>query len=140
VDGGLAKEDFELTRAFLKKYVLHYAPTTAERLAYALDDRFYGISGSHLELFRRMMDEITLDEVNAAIRKYWKTTDLSIVFVTNDAPGLRQALSTDAASPIAYKGPKAESVLAEDKEIALFTMKVEPSKISIVPVAELFFK
>ncbi|HTY36760.1 MAG TPA: pitrilysin family protein, partial [Bacteroidota bacterium] len=42
VDQGMTKNDFELTRNFLSKYVLHYAPTTMERLAYALDDRFYG--------------------------------------------------------------------------------------------------
>jgi zinc protease len=32
VDDGMSKEEFELTRNFLKKYVLHYAPTTMERL------------------------------------------------------------------------------------------------------------
>ena len=138
VDHGMRREDFDLTRRFLKKYVLHYAPTAAERLAYALDDRFYGIDGSHLELFRKMMDELSLDEVNAAIRKYWQTTDMTIAVVTKDAEAFRQALVADAASPISYKGSKAESVLAEDKIIGAYPLKVLSSNIRIVPVADLF--
>ena len=59
VDNGLTEEQFDLTRKFLRNYVLHYAPTTSERLGYALDDRFYGIPGSHLDLFRRAMNEVT---------------------------------------------------------------------------------
>ena len=76
--------------------MLHYAPTTMERLGYALDDRFYGIDGSHLETFRRRMDEVTRDEVNAAIRKHLQYENLQIVIVTKDAkafggPGRRRA-------------------------------------------------
>ena len=33
VDNGMAEKDFLLTKAFLKNFVLHYAPTTMERLA-----------------------------------------------------------------------------------------------------------
>jgi zinc protease len=138
VDHGMTREDFDLTRKFLKKYVLHYAPTAAERLAYALDDRFYGIDGSHLELFRKMMDELSLDDVNAAIRKYWQTTDMTIAVVTKDAEAFRRALVADAPSPISYKGSKAESVLAEDKIIGAYPLKVFSSNIRIVPVADLF--
>jgi len=38
VDNGMSEEEFELTRKFLKNYVLHYAPTTMMKLGYALDD------------------------------------------------------------------------------------------------------
>ena len=62
-------------------------PTTSERLGYALDDRFYGIAGSHLELYRKTMDELTLEEVNAAIRKHWQFGNMQIAFITTDAAG-----------------------------------------------------
>jgi zinc protease len=87
VDEGMRQADFELTRDFLRNYVLHFAPTTMERLGYALDDRFYGIQGSHLEDFRRLMPELTLDEVNAAIKKHWQYENLQIAIVTKDAEG-----------------------------------------------------
>ena len=40
---GLTKEQFETTRKFLRKYCIHYAETTADRLGYAVDDRYYDI-------------------------------------------------------------------------------------------------
>ena len=140
VDNGLTDEQFELTRKFLRNYVLHYAPTTSERLGYALDDRFYGISGSHLDMFRRRMDEVTRAEVNAAVKKHLQYGNLQIVFVTPDAAGLKQALVADAPSPITYATPKPEAVLAEDRQISMFPLKIQPDAVKIIPVGELFEK
>ncbi len=140
VDNGLSDEQFELTRKFLRNYVLHYAPTTSERLGYALDDRFYGISGSHLDLFRRRMDEVTRAEVNAAVKKYLHYGNLHIVFVTPDAEGLKQALVADAPSPITYATPKSDAVLAEDRQISTFPLKIQPDAVQIIPVGQLFEK
>ncbi len=137
---GMTKNDFELTRNFLNKYVLHYAPTTMERLAYALDDRFYGLDASHLVTFRKMMKSLTLADVNAAIRKHWKYGTMEIAVVTKDANGFRDALLKDAQSPIKYNTPKSETVLNEDKEIISFPIKVKEENIRIVPVGELFVK
>jgi zinc protease len=133
---GMSEEEFLLTRGFLKNYVLHYAPTTMQRLGYALDDRFYGIQGSHLEIFRRMMGEITREEVNAAIRKHWQYGNMQIAVVTKNAAAFRDALVADTPSPITYRTAKPESVLAEDKEIAVFPVKVKKEDVKIVPVAE----
>lgn len=140
VDDGMTAEDFELTRGFLRKYVLHYAPTTMERLGYAIDDRFYGIAGSHLENFRRAMDVVTLQDVNAAIRKHWQYGNMTIALVTSDAAALREALVNDAPSPITYATPKAEEVLKEDKEIGVFSLPVKPEDVTIVKVEDLFTK
>jgi zinc protease len=138
VENGMTKEQFELTRKFLKKYVLLYAPTTMERLGYALDDRFYGIKGSHLETFRSMMAKLTLDDVNAAIRKYWQFGTMQIAVVTKDGTAFRDALVADSPSPITYKTPKSDKVMEEDKAIIVFPVKVAPENVKIVPVSELF--
>jgi zinc protease len=140
LENGMTAGDFELTRNFLKKYVLHYAPTTMERLAYALDDRFYGIDGSHLELFRKIMDEMTLKDVNAAIRKHWQYGTMHIVIITSDANGMKEALVSDAPSPITYGSPKPQSVLDEDKEIAVFPIPVKAEKVKIVQVRDLLVR
>lgn len=140
VDRGLSEEQCDLTRRFLRNYVLHYAPTTFERLGYALDDRFYGIPGSHLELFRRAMDKVTRSEVNAAVKTYLQYDHLQVVLVTRDAQALRQALVSDAPSPIRYATPKPEEILAEDREISTFPLKIHPEDVRIVPVRELFLK
>jgi zinc protease len=140
IDRGMTKAEFDLTRKFLKNYVLHFAPTTMERLGYALDDRFYGIQGSHLETFRRMMDEITLEEVNAAIKKYLQDDNLVIAIVTKDAAGFKEALVKDAPSPYKYPTPKPKAILDEDREISTFPLKIKPDAVKIVPVDKLFVK
>ncbi len=140
VDGGLTEDEFQLTRKFLSKYVLHYAETTEERLAYAIDDRFYGVPGSHLDLFRKNLATLTRDEVNAAIREYLQYGSMQIAIVTKDAASFRDALVKDAPSPVTYKSPKPAGILEEDKEIMVFPVKVKPENVSIVPVTEVFQK
>ncbi len=140
VDKGMSQADFDLTRKFLKNYVIHYAPTTTERLGYALDDRFYGIAGSHLELFRRRMDEVTLEEVNAAVRKFLQYDNLQIAIVTKGAKELRDALVSDAPSPYQYPAPRPKAVLDEDQVISRFPLRIQPDAVQIVPLEKLFVK
>ena len=138
VEQGMTEADFELTRDYLRKYVLHYATTTSERLGYALDDRFYRLQGSHLEMFRAMMGTLTLEDVNNAIRKHWRYGQMHIAVVTQDAKKFSDDLTADVPSPITYKTPKPPAVLAEDKEIEKFPVTVLPENVRIVPVKELF--
>ncbi len=138
VDAGMSKEDFELTRKFLKNYNLHYAPTTMTKLGYALDDHFYGIKGNHWEIYRKMLDELTLEEVNAAIKKHWNYRNLKAVFITTDAAGLKDALVNNTPSPITYESEKPAEILEEDKLIANYPLTVRPENVLIVPVEELF--
>ena len=139
IANGMTAEDFELTRKFLKKYSLHFANTTALRLGYALDDRFYGLGEEgHLARFRRMMDELTLDEVNSAIRRHLQSENLVIAIVTGEAEKLRDALVADAPSAITYETPKPASVLEEDAVIAVYPLRVAADDVTIVPVARAF--
>jgi zinc protease len=136
VEHGLSESEFALTRSFLRNYVLHYAPTTMQRLGYALDDRFYGINGSHLETFRKMMGEITRDEVNASIRKHWQFGNMHIAVITRNGAGFRDALVAGTPSPITYKTAKPESVLNVDKQIEVFPVPVKRENVKVVPVGE----
>lgn len=139
VDEGLGEEEFELTRSFLKKYSLHFAETTAERLGYAIDDEFYGIGEpGHLERFRRMMDELTLEEVNAAVEKHLQYEDLTIAIVTGDAEGLRETLVGGEPTPIEYASPMPEEVLAEDELIASFPLAIPAENVTTIDVDDVF--
>ena len=135
---GLTREQFEAQRSFLKKYCLQFATDTEARLGYAVDDRFYGLDG-HLARFRRVMDELTLEDVNAAVRKYLQVDNLVIALVTADAEGLKHALAADTPSPIDY-GPiqKPAEILAEDKEIEHYPLRVHAENVSIIPVDDMF--
>lgn len=139
IENGMSEEDFELTRTFLKKYSLHFADTTAMRLGYAVDDVFHGLSEEgHLARFRRMMDELTLDDVNGAIKRHLNADDLAIAVVTGDAAGLAAALASDLPSPMTYPTPKSDAILTEDETIATYALRFSAEDITTVPVAEAF--
>jgi zinc protease len=139
VDYGLTAEQFELTRTFLKKYSLHFAETTSAKLGYAVDDRFYGIDGDgHLARFRRMMDELTLAEVNAAIERHLQSANLKVAIVTGDAVNLRNVLASDTPTPVVYDTPKSDVILAEDREIAAWPLALTAERIVSTPVASAF--
>ena len=140
IENGLTPEQFNLTRNFLRKYILHYAPTTMMRLGYAIDDKFYGIKGSHLENFRIALDNMTVNDVNSAIRKYLQYDNLQIVIVTNEAEKLREDLLANTPSPIKYVTPKPDVVLKEDLEIANYPLAIQPENIKIVNIRDLFYE
>ncbi len=139
VDQGMSEEEFELTRSFLSKYYLHFAETTRERLGYRLDDRFYRIEGEgHLARFGQMMQSLTREEVNAAVKKHLRYDDLKIAIVTGEAEALKAAMIADAPSPITYESEKSEEILAEDKEIESYPLQIAEDAVTIVPVDEIF--
>ena len=139
VDNGLTQEEFDLTRSFLTNYILHFAVTTSQRLGYAMDDRFYGIGGDgHLARFAQTLQELTLEEVNAAIREHLQYENLKIAIVTGDAEGLHAALAADTPSPIEYAQEKPAEVLAEDEEISTLLLGISEDRIYTVPVESMF--
>lgn len=138
VDNGLTNEQFELTRNFLKKYILNYATTTSRKLGYAIDDKYYGINGSHLELFKKYLNEITLEDVNSAIKKNLQSENMEIVFVTNNANDLKERLINNTPSPIQYTSPKPKSILEEDKVISEYKLNIQKDKVKIKQLDELF--
>jgi zinc protease len=108
------------------------------KLGYAMDDVFYGIPGHYLERFRERMGSLTLEEVNAAIKKHLQYKNLKVVFVTNEAQQLKDALVANTPSPITYPTPKPQHVLDEDKAISVYPISVKPENISIRPVDTMF--
>ena len=139
VDEGLTPEEFELTRTFLKKYMLHFAETTAARLGYAMDDRFYGLEGEgHLARFRRMMDELTVEDVNAAIKRHWQYDNVKIAIVTGEAAQMRALLARGEPTPITYPTPKPAAILEEDRIIEAWPLNLAEERMTTIPVAEAF--
>ena len=132
VDDGLTEEEVQSKRAALGKYVFHFAPTTMDRLGYAMDDRFYNIAGSHLERYRRAMQGMDRGSVNEAVRKHLQYADLQIVIVTKDANALRDALISNAPSPITYPTPRPADVLEEDEQIINYPLHIRPENVRII--------
>ena len=85
-----------------------------------------------------MMGEITLDEVNAAIRRYLDPDDMVIAMVTSEAQELAAALADDRPSPITYETPKPDEVWDEDALISCYELGIDREDVTIVPVDEMF--
>jgi len=137
IANGLSEKDFADTRDYLMKNVYVMAATQDAQLGYALDSKWYGI-GEYAAYMRSALSKLTREDVNAAIRRHLSATDLSVVAITKDAEGLRDALLADAFSPIKYDGEKPQSLLDEDKVIGARKLGIRPENIRITPVEQVF--
>jgi len=137
VDGGLTKDDFETTRDYLMKNVFVMTATQDQRLGYALDAQWYG-TPEFTRMMRDALAKLTVADVNAAIKKHLSARNLSVVVITKDAAGLKNALVTDAFSPITYDAAKPQAVLDEDKRIGAMPLSIKPEKVRITPAAQAF--
>lgn len=140
VDDGMTQEDFDLTKKFLSKYYLHFAPTNMYRLGYKLDDHFYSLDDGFLESFAEKINALTLEQVNSAIKRNLQYKNLKIAMVTEDAESLKDELVSNAKSPMEYSTPKAQEVLDEDKEIESYPLVVKAENVHIIKIDEIFEK
>ena len=139
VKDGLTEADFEATREYLMKNVYLLTSTQDEQLGYAIDGTWYGIP-EFTSYMRGKLSKLTREEVNAALRKHFSATDLSVVIVTKDAQGLKEKLLTDAVSTIKYDSEKPKEVYAEDKVIGAMKLGIKPENLRITPVDDVFAK
>ena len=143
VEKGMDPEEFEATRTFLLSYTKLYAQTPEERLGYLMDSRFYGRENYLAEL-DTLLQKVTLDDVNNAIRKYLDPDNMFVTIVTDtsEAEALAASLKNNTASPMSYsnlvRSGLSEDLLKEDAAVEVFPLKV--NSVKIVPSAETFKK
>lgn len=136
---GLTKEQFETQQTFLKNYIVNFGATLSRRLAYEIDDHFYGIpEPGFLALARKSIDTMDVGRVNDALVKHLQARNLQVVFITADAQGLKEKLVKGVETPITYAGKQPQSVLEEDKIIAAYPIPVKEEDITIIGINEVF--
>jgi len=139
VTRGLTGDQVEETVAFLRNYTVNWGNTINRRLAYRMDDAFYGMEEpGYLASLRPGLDTLSADAVNAAIRRHLQAGDMYLVLITQDAERMKQTLLAGGPSAITYAGPQPPEVLAEDEEIARYPIPVEEDDITIVGIEEVF--
>ncbi|MFO7259436.1 MAG: pitrilysin family protein, partial [Bacteroidota bacterium] len=130
IKNGMTKEDFELTRTFLRSYIKLYAQTPAQQLGYLMDSKFYGRK-DYLAEMDDLLAKVTLEDVNRAIRKYWRSDAMFITIVTDvsEAEPLAESLKKNLPSPMSYSNSLKESlsaeILKEDEEVSRFPLNVK---------------
>ncbi|OKL39840.1 M16 family metallopeptidase [Pontibacter flavimaris] len=134
INKGMTQEEFELTRKFLRSYMKLYIQTTEKQLGFLMDSRFYGRE-DYIEEMDQLLANLTVEDVNKAVQKYWQTDNMFITIVTDDseAEPLKEALLNNTPSPMSYsnlvKEGLPQEVLAEDDAIATYKLNVTDVKI-----------
>jgi len=139
VRDGLTKEQFEGTRDYLMKNVYVMTARQDQQLGYALDSRWYGIP-EFAGYMRSGLASLTLEQVNAAVRRHLNGEDLSIVIIAKDAQALKRTLVADAFSPIRYDGTKDRALLDEDRVIGSLKLGIPAARVVVTPIADVFAK
>jgi zinc protease len=139
VSSGMTGDQVEETVGFLRNYTVNWGNTIGRRLAYAMDDAFYGIQDpGFLASLRPGLGSIDTDEVNAAIRRHLQTENLYLVLITEDAEGMKQKLIEGSPTSITYAGPQPTEVLEEDDLIARHPIPVTEEDFTIISIEEVF--
>jgi zinc protease len=128
VSEGMSAENFESTRKFLAKFVNLLTQTQQDRLGYSLDSRYYGI-GEFNGFFKDAIAKLTVEDVNRAIKKHMRSTDLDVVVITKDAAAFRRAMQSGAPSTIQYASPPPKEILDEDKLIGRYPLDLGDVRI-----------
>lgn len=136
VRDGISPEDFEATRSFLLNYSKLWVQTLGRRLGYEMDGAFYGRDGLVAELAERL-PRLTVDQVNAAVRKHLASPGIRVAIVAKNADKLAETIKSNRPTPLVYDTQGTpEAVLEEDKVIEAFPLRNVTT--TIVPVAEMF--
>jgi zinc protease len=140
-EAGMTDSTLAETRQYLHNFSVTYGSTVSRRLAYAVDDAFYGLPApGFLGSIRPALARLNRSDVNAAIRRHLQARNLYLVFITQDAEGLKRKLLAGTPTPIRYAGTKSAAHMAEDGEIAAFPIPVKEADITIVGINEVFEK
>jgi zinc protease len=137
LERGLTPAQFEATREYLMKNVFVMTATQDQALGYALDSQWYGVP-EFTRLMRDALSGMTVDQVNAAMRKHLSAKNLSVVMIAKDASDLRQRLLSDAPSTVKYDAAKPKVLLDEDAAIGQMKLNLKPDNVRITPVSEVF--
>ena len=137
IDQGLTQQQFEATRDYLMKNVFVMTATQDAQLGYALDSQWYR-TPEFTQMMRDGLARLSAADVNAAMRKHLSAKNLSVVFITKDAAGLKDKLVSDAFSPISYDATKPQDLLDEDKAIGAMKLGIRPEAVRITPAVQVF--
>ncbi len=137
VKNGLDQQTFEETRDFLIKYVNILTQTKDAELGYALDSRYYG-TGNFNEYTKTALSKLTLEDVNRAIKTHLSSNNMRVVMITKDAQGLRDAIVNNKPGTVSYAAEKPAEILAEDKTISTYPIRVKAESVTITPAGKVF--
>ncbi|MDQ3281724.1 MAG: insulinase family protein [Acidobacteriota bacterium] len=97
IRNGLTAEDLTAAKNKARVLYLNLGETVPRLVSARMDDLFYGVNRGFLEAYLANIDQVTLEQVNAAIKRNLSTANLKYVVVTS-SPHLQKTVAELRAS------------------------------------------
>jgi len=139
VKNGLPADQVDRAREYLHNFSVTFGSTVSRRLAFKVDDAFFGLpEPGYLGVIRPGLEKVTPATVKTAIGRNLQAGNMWIVIVTSNAEALKQMILSGRPTPIRYQAQQPPHIVEEDVEIAAFPFRVTADDITILPIAEVF--
>ncbi|MCB9602018.1 MAG: insulinase family protein [Sandaracinus sp.] len=136
---GMTQADLDRIRTFIEGYFALYLQTESRALGFSVDDRYYDTADPWLEGLRAAWRELTVEQVNAALRRHVDPQNLQIALVASDAASFADQLASEVASPMRHAGATVpDDVRAMDEQVASYRLGIPRERMRVIPAAELF--
>jgi len=133
---GLTQEEFDSTRTHLLKRKKLWAKDPGRRLGYAVEAASLD-QPNILEDLDEALQELTVEQVNAAIKAHIHPEQFQVVVVSGDGPKFATTILKTYETPMTYKTSAPNSEQAEeDKRYA--TYRFEPTAWTIIEADKAF--
>ncbi len=136
---GLTSAEFDDIRTYALRRLPLFARDPGRRLAFAIEAEASG-TPNPLELLPETLPKLTVEQLNQAIAKNIRPSDLKIVAVSGEAESLVTQLLEEKPTPIVYADgiqPTAEQA-ARDSEVAARSIAVGASNAKTSPAEGIF--
>jgi len=138
IENGLDQEEFDRTKSYLLGNIPLLAQQPGRRLLFALDAQSTGTPNLLTQLPERLA-ELSLDDVNEAIKRHIRSDSLRIVAVSGDSENLFEQLTEETTTPVVYSGVQPdELMMKQDAEIAEKDLKIAKSQSKLVQTTGIF--
>jgi zinc protease len=137
VNHGMNEEAFHFIRNFEKNHLCFELETPERKLALLMDEEFYGNFG-FWEDFEERVQEITLEEVRAVVKKHLSPDNCAIVSLVSDAEEFKKELLSDQTTIEYPSGVDPSPLASEDQKIKAFELGLKPGDFEIARILELF--
>lgn len=133
---GLEQEEFEVIRTHLTKRKKLWAKDPGRRLGYAVEAEALGVPNI-LEDLDEQLQELTVEQVNAALKAHIHPEQFQVVVVSGDGAKFATTILKTYETPMVYKTSAPNSEQAdEDKAYATYAFK--PASWSVLEAEKLF--
>jgi len=137
IKNGMSEKDFQATRNYLTNYAPQLVASQDKQLGYALDSEFYQ-TDEFVKYVREQFAQLSLADVNRVIKANLQTENIHYVFISGDGEDMKKRLLSEQISPLKYNSEKPAELLATDKIIESYKLKLPNKNVKVLGIDDVF--